>query len=162
MIVFQASPVEHLISVRKEAPKVQKLTCLFISPAFSRPIKANQDIPMIANMNISNMSKRPRDAIAGVASIRVLKISCSFCCFLIKRKTRPILRVLKIVPRISRPPARPAQVIPRIMIVPTTTVKSKMFQLSEKYCPRQAISLMTASTVKMIMNEQLKISSTSL
>ena len=54
-------------------------------------------MPMIENMNIRSMSRRPREPIAGADDIRELKMICSCLALLISLKTLPILRVLKIV-----------------------------------------------------------------
>ena len=80
-----------------------------------------------------SIRSKPSEPIAGVAEINVMKISCSFYCFLISLKTRPILSVLKIVPIISNCSPTPAQLMIKMTIVRTTTVKSKIFQLSLKY-----------------------------
>ena len=136
MIEFHASPVEHLSRVKNEVPKLWKLTCLFISDAPSRSMRLNWDIPMIENMKMRSMRSRPSEAIAGAAEIKVMKISCSFYYFLISLKTRPILSVLKIVPIISNCSPTPAQLMIKITAVRTTTVKSKIFQLSLKYMTR--------------------------
>ena len=153
MIEFQASPVEHRRRVKKEAPKDWKLTCLFISDAPSRSMRLNWDMPMIANMKMRSMRSRPSEPIAGVAEINVMKISCSFYYFLISRKTRPILSVLKIVPMISNYSPTPAQLRDKMTSVRTTTVKSKLFQPSLKYKQRWAINLMMASMVKMVTKQ---------
>ena len=86
-------------------------------------------MPIIANMKMNSISRTPREAIAGVAARRVVKISYSFYCFLIRRKTRPILSVRRMLPSISTP-VKPAQAIDKMTIVQTTIVKSNRFQLS--------------------------------
>ena len=153
MIEFQASPVEHRISVRKAGPKLWKFTWTFISSAPFRSINANCAIPMIENMKIRSIKSRPREDKDGIAWIRVLKIYCNFYCFLIKRKTRPILSVLNMVPKMAMLSPTPAQLRIRMMIVPTTTVKSNRFQLSRKYSFFCAMILTMASMVKMVMKK---------
>ena len=87
---------------------------------------------MIENMKIRSMRSRAILAMAGIALTSVLKIYCNFYCFLIKRKTRPILSVRKIVDKMAIESPNPAQLRLRIMIVTMTMVKSKRFQLSLK------------------------------
>ena len=88
---------------------------------------------MIENMKIRSIKRAPRDPIAGVASSKVLNIYCSFCYFLINLNTLPILSVRRIVPRMAILSPIPIQFSVKMIKVPTTTVKSNMFQLSLKY-----------------------------
>ena len=132
MIEFQASPVAQRTKVRNDAPKVWKLACLFISAAPSRSTRAKKEVPMIANMKMRRRSRAPKEPIAGSADINVLKICIRSSCLLIKRKTRQILSVRKIVPSISISCPIPNQARMIMIQVKNTIKKSNLFQLSLK------------------------------
>ena len=74
MIAFHASPVEQRSKVMYDLPNVWKFTCLFISFASLMSTRANRATPIIANMNVNIIRRRPKLAIAGVASLSVLYI----------------------------------------------------------------------------------------
>jgi len=103
---------------------------------------------MIEYMKNKSPSSMPSEEIAGRASIKVWKMmEMAWTRFTIL-KIRPIRRVRSRVPRILR--STPVSNLRMICTtqVPMTTMKSKMFHISLKYFFFKAISLITASTVK--------------
>jgi len=69
MIMFQASPVEHLIKSRKAVPKSLKLACQFKPSCYWT--KPNWETPIMAYKKRSKRRRRPREAILGSDSIKV-------------------------------------------------------------------------------------------
>jgi hypothetical protein len=103
---------------------------------------------MIEYIKNRSPSSIPSEEIAGRASIRVWKMIEMAWTRLTILKIRPIRSVRSRVPRIFRStPVSNLRMICTIQ-VPMTTIKSKMFHNSLKYFFFKAISLMTASTVK--------------
>ena len=108
----------------------------------------NWPIPMIEYMKNRSPSSIPSEEIAGRASIRVWKMTEIAWTRLTILKIRPIRSVRRRVPRILRSTPRSNLRMSYTTQVPTTTIKSKMFHISLKYFFFKAISLITASTVK--------------
>lgn len=93
--------------------------------------KPNWLMPMTAYMNIRRSSSMPRLAMEGSASTNVLKMIWSFLNRLKILRILPILserRIVAVTPKF--PDLR--KLTTKIISVPTTTVKSKMFQVSLK------------------------------
>ena len=106
-------------------------------------------MPITAYMKSRITSNIPIELIAGSALINVSKITAIAFTRLIILKTRPILRTLRIVPRIASLVPIPGIIRTNYTThVPITTIKSKQFQASLKYFIFNAISLIIASNVK--------------
>ena len=88
--------------------------------------------------------------------MKVLKTNRRFLALFTRRKIREILKALIIV---VAPPMEilEMQVKKRDRMEPMTIVKSKMFQLSLKYCFPNPVSFTNASSKNMAVNTQFRL-----
>ena len=157
IMVFHASPVEHLNRVRKAFGKLWKFTwkpiCLSFPPALLRSIMAKLCMPVTANMKRKRPRSRRKEARTGAASIKVyniifsLRTLISFCIALKLRsfKMRQI--------RSTRRNALSWGILNSSIVIRITTVEHKILKSNKfhrflKYSLAWAVIFNAASIVK--------------